>query len=278
MSINPADLTGVQVQPQVQPQVQFQPQQAPQVSPMVGIDLEAFRTNVRQQEESKVRETLNSYRVRADNAEAQMATLKLQIDTLTEQIKKSGNGTQNPNTPSAPPAEAPNVKELIASIRQEVEASNKALIDGLKTQLKESKEQEQEARRLAEVSTYKAQKVAGANGRIIPSMVQGTTVEEVDASFATAVAEYERIIAGVNPAPNGAAPTTQQQIAAPGTGATPPAAQENYIPGNGPDTTLVNLERELNESDYKSYGEGGNRERIKSTMLKSLGMPRASRS
>lgn len=71
---------------------------------------------------------------------------------------------------------APNVEELTAKIRAEIEAEY-------------------------EIKSYKENKIREANGKIIPELVSGETKEDIDASVEKAMARYTEIVGTANPAP-----------------------------------------------------------------------------
>lgn len=72
---------------------------------------------------------------------------------------------------------APNVEELTAKIRGEIEAEY-------------------------EIKSYKENKIREANGKIIPELVSGETKEDIDASVEKAMARYTEIVGTATPAPS----------------------------------------------------------------------------
>lgn len=117
--------------------------------------------------------------------EKEIETLKKEIDTL--KIQSEGNESETvislKKELKAAQEElqnlkdsAPNVEELTAKIRSEVEAEYN-------------------------LKLYKQQKIAEANGKIIPELVSGTTEEEINESVEKAVARYNEIVGTATPAP-----------------------------------------------------------------------------
>lgn len=128
--------------------------------------IQGLLENVRQQEKNKLYKTISE----RDNTINQ---LKETISDLQNQLKTKEDMSMEGE------------KVLLEQIQ--------ALKESHDNMMKEM-EQEREKARLAKLESYKASKIAEAQGEIVAGMVRGTTEEEIDASIEVAKAEYQKIV------------------------------------------------------------------------------------
>lgn len=113
-----------------------------------------------------------------DNLKKEIETLKKQLDgNETEAIKSLKKDLETAqNEIQTLKESAPNVDELKASIRAEIESEYA-------------------------VKFYREKKIQEANGKIIPELVSGNTEEEINDSYEKAVARYNEIVGSITPPP-----------------------------------------------------------------------------
>jgi DNA repair exonuclease SbcCD ATPase subunit len=123
--------------------------------------------DARQQEKNKLYKTI-------DDKDNTIKQLNQTISDLKSDLKTKEDSTME------------NEKELLAQLQAMKEAQDKLIKD---------METEKENARKAELESYKATKIAGANGEIVAGLVRGNTKEEIDASIELAKQEYQNIVA-----------------------------------------------------------------------------------
>lgn len=128
--------------------------------------IQGLLENVRQQEKNKLYKTISE----RDNTINQ---LKETISDLQNQLK---------------------IKEDVSMEGEKVLLEQIQALKESQDNLVKEMELEREKARLAKLESYKAGKIAEAQGEIVAGMVKGNTEEEIDASIEVAKAEYQKIV------------------------------------------------------------------------------------
>jgi len=144
---------------------------------------------VRTQEKNKLYQEIEDHKNRAKTAQEQMTAIQQQLDTTQGKIKELEKKppidpkTQKPDEKTA--EELKNLRETINTLQDEKKNLNTAF-DNFKADFAEQL-------RKKDLEAYKQQRIAEAGGLLIPELVNGNSIEEIDLSIEKAKQRYAEI-------------------------------------------------------------------------------------
>lgn len=165
-------------------------------------NVQALIERTRQEEKDKLYDRVK----RAEAVENENIALRARVTDLEKSIAQMAESTKQPEKSSRSGKEAKDTldAEFVKAIMEDTAA---AVRDQFKVELAERDERIaalQQANAKTALQAHREKLIQDARGRIIPAMVTGSTVQELEVAAIQAMSEYERIVKSVGgqPLPN----------------------------------------------------------------------------